>query len=129
MAVFGDSICLFLRVAVCSIHVWGFASHDQASKYVKMTEIQSGAIPPALFGANLSISASLLGAARYPQRSSRPAFFSRARDLDLGRDIMGEARTGSGKTLAFLIPVLERLYRRMNFRSFICSFLFLPSWE
>eukprot|EP00913_Durusdinium_trenchii_P018175 g17076.t1 len=53
----------------------------------------------------------LQAAARYPQRSSRPAFFSRARDLDLGRDIMGEARTGSGKTLAFLIPVLERLYR------------------
>eukprot|EP00970_Alexandrium_tamarense_P018634 scaffold13357_cov194-Alexandrium_tamarense.AAC.11 len=29
-----------------------------------------------------------------------------------GRDILGAARTGSGKTLAFLIPLLEKLYRR-----------------
>lgn len=29
-----------------------------------------------------------------------------------GKDILGAARTGSGKTLAFLIPVLERLYRK-----------------
>lgn len=30
----------------------------------------------------------------------------------LGRDILGAARTGSGKTLAFLIPLIEKLYRR-----------------
>jgi ATP-dependent RNA helicase DDX10/DBP4 len=30
----------------------------------------------------------------------------------MGRDILGAARTGSGKTLAFLIPLLEKLYRR-----------------
>lgn len=30
----------------------------------------------------------------------------------MGRDILGSARTGSGKTLAFLIPLLEKLYRR-----------------
>lgn len=29
-----------------------------------------------------------------------------------GRDILGAARTGSGKTLAFLVPLLEKLYRR-----------------
>mmetsp|Transcript_39724 Transcript_39724/g.95556 ORF Transcript_39724/g.95556 Transcript_39724/m.95556 type:complete len:824 (-) Transcript_39724:55-2526(-) len=29
-----------------------------------------------------------------------------------GRDILGAARTGSGKTLAFLIPLLEKLFRR-----------------
>ena len=29
-----------------------------------------------------------------------------------GRDVLGAARTGSGKTLAFLIPLVERLYRK-----------------
>ncbi|KAL7549216.1 hypothetical protein ACHAWF_012506 [Thalassiosira exigua] len=29
-----------------------------------------------------------------------------------GRDVLGAARTGSGKTLAFLVPLLEKLYRR-----------------
>ena len=29
-----------------------------------------------------------------------------------GSDILGAAKTGSGKTLAFLIPVLEKLYRK-----------------
>jgi ATP-dependent helicase YprA (DUF1998 family) len=29
-----------------------------------------------------------------------------------GRDILGEAKTGSGKTLAFVIPVLDKLFRK-----------------
>jgi len=29
-----------------------------------------------------------------------------------GRDVLGAARTGSGKTLAFVVPILERLYRK-----------------
>ena len=29
-----------------------------------------------------------------------------------GRDVLGSAKTGSGKTLAFLVPALERLFRK-----------------
>ena len=91
----------------------------QASKYVKMTEIQSGAIPGALFGTKLSGFLSCF--LKKPKKTKLmfdwfppTCFFCWCGVVDprcSGRDILGEARTGSGKTLAFLIPVLEKLFR------------------